>query len=880
MSTWTRRRTLAALLAGGVSGVPITLAAASAQRKARTRAPGDYMSISEREAVERLKSDVAREPTGDSNFRDRGLVLYDWMNASALAGAYTHPDLPSLVAGLYAPDFSKRGDRQRNNAFTSVDRYVRTLTALEKNPGLCGAMVAKTDGPLFVDSYVEFQQIYTVGDADILPGGGLILPNHFYFASEELQASNPKGDNYVSLKSSNPEFRFEIDSYPIAGMFSSRLGVGEAPRVFFRVTAGRLTKGDTLTVTYGDRRGGSRGLKLIHISNSAIRFPFWLLTEKNGILLTPREASLPVLGGPAAGVHAFVPSVVAVGETFSMTVRTEDRFRNLATGGAPAWTLSIDGKPFRKVAASRDAIATLKDVRFDKPGVYRIAIASDDGRITGTSDPVLVETQPTERIYWGETHGHCGFSEGMGRVDDYFAFARDEARLDFTTLSEHDIWLDAREWEDMRDATRRFNRPGEFITFMGYEWTVVAAHGGHHNVIFRGIDGVQPVTSQRHPSLKDLYLGIRKAYRPKDVMIIPHAHMTGDAAQNDPELEPLVEIVSEHGTFEWLGRRYLANGFQLGFVGAGDDHIGHPGYKPRPLGRYYFDGYGGLAAVYAPAKQRDALFDAMKARRTYATNSARMILRTALNGRRMGEIIPSADVRTIEGVVHGTAPIELITLVKNGVDHEVLSFDTPDPRGGPDDIVEIRFTSTSDPGAPLVPSRSIRAWVGKIIVEGAAVKSVSSSQVEALNYLTEWTRPNPVKAEEVDFRLVTRGDSKAVRLRLDGDLSRVKVRVLLTEGRSPFDMVLAVPAPGQPPATATARDRDPGGERTSGGEFADQVAVRRIRPAAAPDRSFRFVDRRDPHDGDNYYVRVVQADGGAAWSSPAWIGKVAKARTT
>ncbi len=876
MSEWTRRHTLAALLAGGASGLPLSLAFADARRKAQTTAPGDHMTIATREAVEKLKADVARAPTGDDNYRDRGYVLYDWMNATALAGAYNHPDLPALVASLYGPDFARRGDRQRNNSFVSVDRFVRTLTALEANPGLCGTMIARTKGPLSVDTYVEFQQVYTVGDADILPGGGLILPNHFYFASEELQARDPKADNFISLKVSNPSVKIEIDDYPISGMFSSRLGVSEAPRVFFRLKGGKLTKGDVLTVTYGDQSGGSRGLKLIHVSNSAIRFPFWLLTEKDGILLTPREALLPVLGGSTAGVHAFVPSIAAVGETFAVSIRAEDKFRNLATGGVPAWTVTVNGQPFRKIKASKQPIALMKDVRFASPGVYRFAIESADGKIKGTSDPVLVETAPAERIYWGETHGHCGFSEGMGRVDDYFEFARDEARLDFTSLSEHDIWLDAREWEDMRDASRRFDEPGEFITYMGYEWTVVAAFGGHHNVIFRNLDKVLPVTSQRHPRLRELYSGIRKAYKTTDVMIIPHAHMTGDAAQNDPELEPLVEIVSEHGTFEWLGRRYLANGFQLGFVGAGDDHIGHPGYKPRPLGRYYFDGYGGLAAVYAPAKQRDVLFDAMKARRTYATNSARMILKTAINGRHMGEVVPSADVRTFEGAVHGTAPIESITLVKNGVDHEVHSFDEPVPGGSRDDIVEVRFQSTSDPGAVLVPSRAIRAWVGKIIVDGATLKSVSSPQVEALNFLTEWTRPNPVKADEIDFRIVTRGDAKAIRLRLDGDLAGARVRVVLTESRTPLDVTLRVPAPGAKPATVVASDRSPGGERTSGGLFDDRVSVRRIQPSPEPDRTFRFVDRQNPRDGDNYYIRVVQADGGAAWSSPAWIGKVRK----
>ena len=335
-----------------------------------------------------------------------------------------------------------------------------------------------------------------------------------------------------------------------------------------------------------------------------------------------------------------------------------------------------------------------------------------------------------------------------------------------------------------------------------------------------------------------------------------------------------MEIVSEHGTFDWLGRRYLANGFQLGFVGAGDDHIGHPGYKPRPLGRYYFDGYGGLAAVYAPTKQRDTLFDAMKARRTYATNGARIVLKSRINSRHMGEVVPSATQCVIEGAVHGTAPIESITLVKNGREHRTLSFDAVTTSAA-DDIVEVRFESTSE-AALLAPSRSGRTWAGRIVVEGATVLAASSPQVEALNVLTEWVRPNPGDPREVSFRIVTRGDSKAIRLKLDGDPGKVRVRVVLQEARVPINVATRVPAAGEAAAVISAPDNDPGGPRNSGGTFNDKIYVRRIRPAAEQDRAFRFEDSEGVKDGDNYYVRVTQADGGQAWSSPGWIGAVKK----
>lgn len=875
MITWSRRNTLRALFAAGASTVPITWAAAETLREQGRPAPGDFMSRSLRKRVEALKAGVAAKPSDDANFKERALTLYDWMNALALRGLYLHPDIPQLITTVNAPGFLKTGERARRGNLAALDQHVRTLGALEANPDLCGKVTAKVEEPMVADTHVEFRQTYTVGDAPIRAGGGMVLPNHFYFSFAELQTTDPKADNYVSLTVSNPSVRFVADTYPIAGMFSMSLGIGETPRVFFRITEGELRKGDTMTVTYGDRSKGSKGLRLIQVSNSAVHFPLWLLTEEKGILLTPREAVIAVSGGPAAAVHGFVPSVVGVGESFTLSVRTEDKFRNLATGGAPGWTVTLNGRPFRTIPASANPITVLSDVRIDKPGVYRFAFVSADGKLTGSSDPVLVEVDPKERIFWGETHGHCGFSEGMGKVDDYFKFARDESRLDFVSLTEHDLWLDASEWEEMRRAAKKFNAPGKFVTYLGYEWTVTAAYGGHHNVIFRNLDGVEPVASQLHPALPDLYRGLRQRYATKDVMVIPHAHMTADATQNDKELEPLVEIASEHGIFEWLGRRYLANGFQLGFVGASDDHLGHPGYKMRPVGQFYFDGPGGLAGVYAPSKDRNVIFDAMKSRRTYATTQDRIILRTRLNGRHMGEVVPTAATRIIEGVVHGTGPIQSITLVKNGKDHQTQNFEASGGEGT-ENIVEVRFESTSEPLELLQPSRGERVWAGKLTVVGASILGVSSPQVEALNHLSEWVRPNPADPNSVDFRLTTRGYSKAVRLRLAGDPTAAKIEVTLTGRSAPQGVkTLQTPAPGAAPFTLVAPDKIETQDRlAASGVFNDTISVRQIRPAVQLDREFRFVETGPPQVGDNYYVRVVQADGACAWSSPGWVGAV------
>jgi hypothetical protein len=43
-------------------------------------------------------------------------------------------------------------------------------------------------------------------------------------------------------------------------------------------------------------------------------------------------------------------------------------------------------------------------------------------------------------------------------------------------------------------------------------------------------------------------------------------------------------------------------------------------------------------------------------------------------------------------------------------------------------------------------------------------------------------------------------------------------------------------------------------------------------PDALLDQSFELVDDGNTRDGDYCYVRVIQPDGGMAWSSLVWIG--------
>ena len=85
-----------------------------------------------------------------------------------------------------------------------------------------------------------------------------------------------------------------------------------------------------------------------------------------------------------------------------------------------------------------------------------------------------------------------------------------------------------------------------------------------------------------------------------------------------------VEVHSTWGTFEWLLHDAFALGFRVGVVCHSDDHKGRPG-ATRP-GASSFGAIGGLTCYLMPELTRDALFDALRRRRHYGTTGARIFL--------------------------------------------------------------------------------------------------------------------------------------------------------------------------------------------------------------------------------------------------------------
>ena len=835
---------------------------------------GDYLAPALRGEVNALKQDAAGQPTTAANLQGRLDTLWAWINAYSLTGSPVPVNATLQIATAYRSleDLRLSGRPPTRGVLRSVDGLIHEFRIKDERPSALGRVDLEVDGPVHADSWATIKQTYTVGEAPLGPGARIMAAKQLQMDGGTPQNQNPEGPNYVSATTSNPRVKLGATTTPWSGMHGGFRSAREMPS--FQVERGSLATGDTVTLVYGDRQGGSEGWKQQTFATDEAMLPIYIDLDGSGNFLTPRWPAYEIVGNSVTDVTAVGPSIVKPDEEFTLAIRWEDSSGNRATGPIPPSTITLNGERFRSLDSGDDPMHRIDSVRIGEEGIYRFHVASADGKIEAFSNPVWVRENPPYRLYWGETHTHTGMAEGQGSIGRSYRFAREDASLDFLGLSEHDIWLDDFEWQAMRRAVEDNSVPEKFVAFLGYEWTSRRQWGGHHNVFFRSPDSVR-VGVQTAPTLTGLYAGLRAKYGTKDVLIIPHAHQAGDWRTNDPEMETMIEIMSMHGTFEWFGNYYLRQGHQVGFLAASDDHRSRPGYSwtssRQPTSS--LSQFGGLAAVQAHDKTADSIFDSLKRRRAYAvTDAQRIILEMDINGAGMGKRLEYTDNRLVRARVIGTAPIRRLTVVKNG---ETAYTQSPLRSGLTRNTrVVVGFESSSEPFFRDNP-RGYRQWQGAVTVEGARLAGLRTLHFD--NKHREWARIEGAAGNTVRFSAGTRGQADTLLLELEGASPSTKLTFVLEAAREWGKSPVPVRPPRDLPAKTfeiALHELSDGFKQhdVSDGMDRDAVTVELIGGDMPRETELEFTDTGAMQHGDYYYVRVDQLDGARAYSSPVWVG--------
>ena len=153
-------------------------------------------------------------------------------------------------------------------------------------------------------------------------------------------------------------------------------------------------------------------------------------------------------------------------------------------------------------------------------------------------------------------------------------------------------------------------------------------------------------------------------------------------------------------------------------------------------------------------------------------------------------------------------------------------------------------------GARILGRDRASIWDGRLKIIGATVLGAEGYAFDGPQEgLTE------VGASEVAWQSLTTGDEDGVTLRLS-HLPGARMQFQTTPAR--FDLRLGALA--REPWTLEA------------GGIAQRVSVQRLPDAAPPSEvEFEFVDPDSQPGMNAYWVRVVQDDGGRAWSSPIFV---------
>jgi len=574
-----------------------------------------------------------------------------------------------------------------------------------------GKAVVIPDDDVMVNTYGTWKIVYTVGKKGIAMGGGIVVHISPYWGWTPPQDSNQDYPGYTTVSTSNDKAKLDVL-------------VGSPHYVVVRTNEVPLTYKQSITVIYGDSGRGKHPFgkaKCDKYAEDGEEFFIKVDTDGDGYFYPIKhQPRINILAGPAAALAVTASSLVETNTPFRITIAAVDHYDNRAKGyqgtiNLSSTSLEID-IPRQCNFKHSDKGAKKLQCIIKKTGLYRIEVEDKKNGFKTESNPILCTDKPLNyHLYWGDIHGHSGLCDGTGTPDNYYQYAREVAGLDISALTTHDahgfipLDEDKETWNLIRKKTDSYYHHGEFVTFLGYEWTNWTY--GHQHVLFLYSEEGE-VFSFRDPKSATPDK-LWECLKGKETITIPH-HVGGGPIPCDwnfynPEFQPLTEICSVHGNCEYFNapkgiyspkkghfvRYALARGYRLGIIASGDSHNGHPGR--RDVGTLT----AGLMGVYAETLDRESIWKAFKKRRVYATSGARIILDFHINGHKMGEIVyftPSEinprhlgqgeknnkfekglnphpnfpagfteenDVRDISGKVIGTDVIKEIVIVKN-----------------------------------------------------------------------------------------------------------------------------------------------------------------------------------------------------------------------
>ncbi|MBM4015318.1 MAG: hypothetical protein FJ293_10200 [Planctomycetes bacterium] len=496
--------------------------------------------------------------------------------------------------------------------------------------------------------------------------------------------------------------------------------------------------------------------------------------------------------------------------------------------------------------------------RRDTPHFHPAGVAAADPFVTGAARHRLERGAASYTVFYGDLHRHSSLSRCSRGIEpmpeDRYAAARDVWRDDFLAVTDHAGHMDPAAWARL-GRLLAFERTPTLLPLRGYECSTQSQ--GHFNVIFATVDApLLSIASNPREGALD-WLSRRLADR--EALVIPHTSADPgrlvDFRECDPRLTRLVEVYqSLRGSFEFDGcwrqsARALKPGSfaadalavlpQLGFI-ASSDHGNGAAY----------------AAVLAERLDAPSLFAALTAGRCFATTLRGLLVDLRVGDAWMGESVVVTAPPVIRLATRMVQPIRDVLVVKDGRPWQRLGRDAEPAQR------ELNLHFELDE-ASVPPRRDFALELelagGRLVLGGAAARG------------RDPTRPGfePLDREDEGAAAGIRWRWPKGARHTNRDGYRLRARV--TRDAS---FTVGTGAARREVGLAEAL-RDGLSGQSQGCNWSVRVHERHdLGVAEQPglgvaELVHEWSDEELPAGASaTYYVRVIQADGECAWSSP------------
>ena len=689
-----------------------------------------------------------------------------------------------------------------------------------------GRATCSLKGTVAAGSWQTCMLHYTAGFAGVDDTGSLKIVMRYATDSGLPQFNDSSAPHYTTAVASNGarlQLRYDVKD--------NRRPWGRT--IHIKVVQGYLREGETITLTIGDTSAGSPGWRMQTFLEDT--FELKVLVDRYATYVydeLPKSPTFRIGPGLPSKLVTIAPTVARCGKPIIVRAKRED-----------AWGNPV-GHPWKVNCELPDA-----------PGIFRTMIHDDETGLSALTNPCIVSDDTQPGHFWADIHGQSEETIGTNSIDSYFRFARDLAFVDVCGHQGNDFQITDDFWQTINDTTARFNRDGRFVVFPGWEWSGNTGLGGDRNVFFKNEGGIISRSSRAlveesesatpcSSTVEDLFDRIKHCGH--EAMLVPHVGgRYADLARHREGLEPVVEVHSAWGTFEWMLDDAFSRGYRIGIVANSDGHKGRPGASYP--GASTFGSYGGLTCILADRLDRDHVWEAYQARRVYATTGARILLDvTTENGDPMGSVltIDDSNIHTFRISVAGTAPIERIE-IRNAMTvlKTVRTYDKDDLSNR----VKLLWQGAEVRGR----GRQV-TWDGELKITGNSIRDF-----QTINFWNQEKRCDQLSPRHLKWQSITTGgvaglivslakaDTGSLELSTTQKSLSVRVANLGINGRS----------------------------RNAGGLKKEISAYRLPPPDWHRDWTCDFTPTaKQLHQGDNpIYVCVVQEDGHMAWSSPIYL---------